>query len=148
MAADAAWEVQKALRAKLAADAPLITLLANGADSIFDDVPEEELFPYITIGDIESEENETCTEAGGQEHIVTINTWASRSAQAGGTVGYEGRKRVRDIIDAVNAALNRASLTLTGFTADNMTYRVSGAHRDDDDTYRGFIRMRIVTAPT
>ena len=74
MAGDATWEVQKGVKAALGAAATVTGLLADAAKSILDDVPEDEHFPYVTIGDIQSRENETMTELG-QEHIVTINAW-------------------------------------------------------------------------
>ena len=144
---DATWELQKALKTALAANSTLIALLAEGAKSIFDDVPEEEHFPYVTVGDIQSNANETDTELG-QEHIVTINTWVARSDRAGGTAGYEGRKLARDIVSAIYDALNHASLTLSGFAFVNMLYQFSDAFREDEDTYRGTIRFRAVTEPT
>jgi hypothetical protein len=146
MSSDAAWEVQKALKAVLCANATLTALLASGAASILDDVPENEKFPYVTIGDIQSLADETYTELG-QEHICTINAWTSRTDRAGGTKGYEGRKTARNIIAAIFDALNHKTLSPTGFVNTNMTYQFSDVFRDDADTYHGAIRFRVVTEP-
>lgn len=147
MATDAAWELQKALVTKIAADAPTIALLAGGAASIYDDVSESAHFPFITVGQIESDAWETNTELG-QEHAITINVWSSRDDRAGGTEGYEGRKEARDIVGALHTALNRASLTIAGFTCVNLTYIFSDVFRDSDNTYHGVIRFRAVTEPS
>jgi hypothetical protein len=146
MSGDATWALQKALRTALAANAALTALLADGANCILDDVPESEKFPYITIGDIQSNENETMTELG-QVHTVTVNCWASRKDRPGGTTGYEGRKVARDILAAVFDGLNHAALTLAGFVNTNTEFQFSDVYRDDADTYHGVIRFRVVTEP-
>ena len=145
-ATDATWALQVGIKAALAAS-PVTALLAAGAASIFDDVPEEELFPYVTIGEIQTDADETCTELG-QEHLATINVWTSRVSRAGGTVGYEGRKAARDIVAAIHTALNHATLTVTGFVCVNVLYQFSDVFREDEDTYHGVIRFRVVTEPS
>jgi hypothetical protein len=146
MATDASWELQKALKASLAGYSTLTALLADGANSILDDVPGEELLPYVTVGDIASDENETMINLG-QVHTVTINAWAARTSRAGGTIGHEGRKKAREIISAVIDRLNHASLSMTGFAAINVIYQLSQVFREDADTYHGIARFRIVTEP-
>lgn len=146
MSGDATWALQVGLKTALGAANAVTKLLAGADKSILDDVPAEEHFPYLTIGDIQSQENETMTELG-QAHLVTINAWVSRTDRAGGTKGYEGRKLARDILSAVFDAINHTTLTLAGFVNTNTTYVMSDVFRDDDDTYHGVIRFRVVTEP-
>ena len=142
----ATWELQKALKTVLSADATLIALLKDGANSVLDDVPEDEQFPYLTIGDIVSDENETSTELG-LVHQVTVNVWAKRTEGPAGSLGYEGRKTVRDILTAVDNVLNHELLTLTGYTNVNLMFQFAQVFRDDDDLYHGVARYRAVTQP-
>lgn len=146
MTADASWPVQQAIFAALAVDATLTALLADGADSIFDDVPEREAFPYLTIGDIQSSAADTKTE-GGQEHTATLNVWTKRSSRTATETGHEGRKQARLILDAAIAVLNHATLTVTGFVNTGTYYLFSDVYRDDDNTYHGVARFRVVTEP-
>lgn len=146
IATGGAWAIQTAIRAALAGDSALIALLGDGANSIYDDVPEDEKFPYLTIGDIEASDFSTSTERMA-EFSVTINAWTSRAARANASTGYEGRKRARDILDRVYAVLHESSLNLTGHRLINLRFQMASVYRDDPETYHGIIRFRAVTAP-
>ena len=45
MTADSSWPLQQAVDTALRADATLIALLADGADGIYDGVPQDSVFP-------------------------------------------------------------------------------------------------------
>ena len=73
----AAWSLQKAVFAALAADAPLVALL--GAARIYDDVPQASDFPYLTFGQSTARDWSTASD-DGTEHTITLNIWSQAKA--------------------------------------------------------------------
>lgn len=144
---DPAWALQKGILARLAANSALVALLPYGAASIFDDVPEDEKFPYVTIGDIQTNEWDTSSELGA-EHVETINVWTSRGDRANGTAGYEGRKSARDILAQIYQSLHQAAFNLDGNRLVNLRFQFSAVLREDAEAYHGVIRFRAVTEPS
>ena len=122
-----------AVKAALDANSSLLALLADGADSILDDVPETERFPYLTIGDLQAGDWGTATERG-LEHILTVNVWALR-------------RPARDILQQVYESLHEATLAVSGSSFVNCRFQFEQVLRDDTDTYHGVARFRIVTEP-
>lgn len=131
-----AWELQKAIYAKLVADAPLLALL--GGARIYDDVPRGAAFPYVTFGPSTTRDWSTGTEQGS-EHVVTLRIWT----KAG------GEKAVHLLLEAVRAALHDVTLTLTGHRLVSLRHELSDASRaSDGEIYVGVARFRAVTEPT
>ncbi len=127
--------LQSGLRAALLADAQLVSGL--GGEHVFDDVPRDAPFPYITIGEIETRDWSTQT-SRGQEHSVTVNLWSR----------YRGRKQVQDLIAEVDRVLDGADLPLLNHRLVNLSTVFWTALRDPDgETYRGTVRLRAVTEP-
>ena len=135
-----------AVKAALDANSSLLALLADGADSILDDVPETERFPYLTIGDLQAGDWGTATERG-LEHILTVNVWALRRPARDGDLYYEGRKAARDILQQVYESLHEATLAVSGSSFVNCRFQFEQVLRDDTDTYHGVAGFRIVTEP-
>ena len=97
---DASWPLQKAVFARLSGDAALMTLVT----AIYDQVPEEPSFPYVTIGE------DTAMDWGtkstqGQEVTLTIHAW-SRA---------RGRREVKQIMAEIYRLLHEATLIVSGF---------------------------------
>lgn len=133
--ASASWVLQKALHARLIADADV--LAAIGGARVFDDVPRGAAFPYVTFGITSDRDWGTATEAGS-EHIVTLHVW-SRAA---------GRREADAIVNALAGALHDAALTLDGHRLVNLRRELSEARRDPDgETFHGLVRFRAVTEP-
>jgi hypothetical protein len=131
----AAWSLQKAVFAALAADAPLIALL--GAARIYDDVPQAADFPYLTFGQSTARDWSTASE-DGSEHTITLNVWSQA----------KGRNEVHEIMAAARTALHGAPLTLDGHRLINLRHESSEARRaPDGETYQGIARFRAVTEP-
>ena len=94
--------LQEAILAALSADVALRAIIGTPA-RIFDDVPRDTLFPYLTIGDGDEIEAGTATEAGS-EHRITLHAWSR----------YAGRREVKLILERVRTILHDANLTITG----------------------------------
>lgn len=92
-------------------------------------------FPYVVVGDTTGAEFDT-DDVDGQEHTLTLHIWDR----------YRGRKRVRQIMDAIYDALHDAALTVAGHSAIYCYWEFSGTIPDPDvDTQHGVTRFRIVT---
>ncbi len=134
--ANAAWALQKAIHAALAADTSFITLL--GGERIFDDVPRGAQFPYISFGLTSERDWSTATEPGS-EHLLTLHVWSRAN----------GRRQADDLLQAVRAILHDADLTLEGHHLVNLQQEFADVRRDPDgETFHGIARLRAVTEPT
>ncbi len=135
MTITAAWALQSALWQKLKSDQALLDAL--GGERIYDDVPQSAPFPFVTLGEIRS--NDWSTQGSrGHEHIVTLHAW-SRCA---------GRKQVQAVLGALEAALADAPLTLQDHRLVSLFPVFTDARRESDgETYHGVMRLRAVTEP-
>ncbi len=132
----AAWNLQQAVHAALAADTSLLAII--GTARVHDDVPQGAAFPYVTLAGFTVRDWATGTEPG-TEIIFTVNSW-SRGA---------GHKEAHLIADAVRSPLHDAPLTLGGHHLVNLRHESSDTHRErDGDTYRISARLRAVLEPT
>lgn len=135
MSTSPALALQTGLRAALLADAGLVSALGGG--QVFDDVPREAPFPYITIGDIDTRDWSTQS-SRGHEHTVTLHLWSR----------YRGRKQVQDLIAEVDRILDGAAPPLNGHRLVNLSTVFWTAQREPDgEVYRGTMRLRAVTEP-
>ena len=135
MTTSPALALQTGLRAALLADADLVTAL--GGEQVFDDVPRDTTFPYITIGEIETRDWSTQT-SRGNEHTVTVHVWSR----------YRGRKQVQDLIAEVDRILDGAAPPLANQRLVNLSTIFWTALREPDgEVYRGTVRLRAVTEP-
>jgi hypothetical protein len=133
---NAAWALQQAVHATLAADADLIAILGDAR--IYDDVPQRRTFPYITLAGFTLRDWSTSTEAGAEITFI-VNAW-SRGA---------GHKQAHLLADTVRAALHDAPLTIVAHHLVNLRHESSDTHRErDGDTYRVTARFRAVLEPT
>lgn len=129
------WALQKAVFEALSADVDLTALI--GADKIFDDVPRNAEYPYVTFGLSQLRDWETGTETG-QEHLFSLHVWSREN----------GRKEVYETLGLLQSVLHDASLTLEGYRLINIRYEFSEARRETDgETYRGLVRFRATTEP-
>lgn len=130
---DASWVLQKGIYETLSANPEVTGLL--GGSNIFDRVPADARFPYVTLGQTLARDWSTGTE-DGREHILTLHVWS----RAGGT------RQTQEIIGAVNAALRDAVIPLAGHALINLRFEFADARRDPDgETVHGILRYRAVT---
>jgi hypothetical protein len=127
--------LQKAVVAALAADAALAAIID---DRVHDGPPRNAEFPYVAIGQASLADWSTGTEAGA-EHRLLIDVWSREP----------GKRQCYEIMDAIEAALHDAALTLDGHTLVNLRFEFADARRDPDGiTYHGVVRFRAVTENT
>lgn len=132
MTVAASWNLQQAIYSALLADTGLSALVAS---RIYDDVPQDVTFPYVTLGEVTVREWNTASDAGA-EHGLVLHAW-SRA---------HGRKEVKEILSAINNALDQAALAVAGFQLINLQFVSADMRREKDgETYHGIIRFRAVT---
>ena len=136
MTGDGSWPLQQAIYSALIVDGAVKSLVGDPA-RLFDDVPPDTVFPYVTLGEISTSDWSTSTERAF-EHRVTLHAWSR----------YGGRKEVKDVMAAINDALHDASLSLTGHRLIDIFFQASDVFRDPDgETYHGVMRYRAITEP-
>lgn len=135
MTLDSQWPVQQAVYQALRASAGLVALLAKGADSIFDDVPQNEPEPYVTIGPLTGAPWDTKTE-DGMEQTLQIGSWSVEP----------GFRELKLIQAEITAALDRQPLVVAGHQHVYTVMEFSETFRDPDGvTRQGTQRFRIWT---
>ena len=127
--------LQTAVVADLFGDAGVGAIVG---DRIYDAPPRNAEFPYVTIGQASIADWSTGTEAGA-EHRLLIDVWSREP----------GKRQCYEIMDAIEAALHDAALTLDGHVLVNLRFEFADARRDPDGiTYHGVVRFRAVTENT
>jgi hypothetical protein len=81
-----------------------LNAVAGLAGKVFDEVPQGQAYPFVVIG--EDTINEMATDdSTGVNALVQIHTWST----------HAGFKEVNALQALINAALDRQSLTVTGW---------------------------------
>ncbi len=89
---------------------------------VYDNVPPEPVFPYVTIGECQvlGDDTEDCGD--GSEIFVQIHAWSR-------AVGYPEVKR---LAAAIRTTLRRATYAITGFTVSVVEFQQTRYLRDPD----------------
>lgn len=128
-----ALAVQKALRAALINEAS-ITMLVG--DRLYDAPPEAPAFPFMTVGDIQTQPGDSKT-GRGMEHVVIVNTWSRTS-----------RVECRTVMEHIYDRLHDQTLPLDdGYRMDVHLISESTLIEPDKQTFRGMARYRVCVAP-
>lgn len=123
-----------ALHEAALADASLQSLLG---DRIYDDPPADVIFPYLTLGRVESRPADTASREA-IEHVVTLHAWSR----------YGGRAEALDIIAGLRAALHNAPLAVEGHKLVLLLATFADVFRSGDGrTTHGVLRLRAITEP-
>lgn len=132
MSADRA--LAAAIRSAALADAGVKALLGDPA-RLYDEPPADVVFPYVTLGRVESRPvDASAVEA--QEHFITLHVWSR----------YGGRAEALDVIGALRAVLHSAALGVTGRRLVLIFAQFSDVFRAGDGrTTHGVLRLRAVT---
>lgn len=113
---------------------PLQTLLS---DRIYDDPPADVVFPYVTLGRVESRPADTAAGAA-LEHAITLHAWSR----------HGGRAETLDVIAALRDALHNAPLVLEGHKLVLLFATFADVFRSGDGrTTHGVLRLRAITEP-
>lgn len=134
MSGDSTFELLAAIRARLVADATLKEIVQG---RIYDVPPQNVVFPYVQVGDIQTLPFEDGGCIDGSEQYPQIHAWArSQTASA----------EVHRMIAATRAALHNQALPLIGHTLQTMQFQTSRVMRDRDGlTRHGVIDFRAFT---
>ncbi|HWA00159.1 MAG TPA: DUF3168 domain-containing protein [Caulobacterales bacterium] len=123
-----------ALRAAAMADAGVTALLGDPA-RFYDDPPPDPVFPYATLGRVESKPAEA-SGVEATEHAVTLHVWSR----------YGGRAEAVDAIAALRAALHDQPISVEGRRLVLLLATFSDIFRSGDGrTTHGVLRLRAIT---
>ena len=129
------FALQTRIYATLNGDSTLTNTL--GA-SIHDDVPEGSSYPFVSLGEEQSNEYGTM-DVDGTDTAMTIHVWSQ----------YKGAKQTKDILDRIHTLLHDSSLSVTGYNLVNLRFEFSDIMKDPDGVTRhGVIRFRAILLGT
>lgn len=132
----AATALRAAIHDALVADGALTAVL--GGPRVYDEVPGDAVFPYVTLGDDRIADASTGTEPG-EEHQLTLHGWSRQG----------GHREAHEIAGALLQALDDAPLSLAGYDLVNLRFAVADIRREADGrTYHALVRFQAVTEPT
>ncbi|MVO87931.1 DUF3168 domain-containing protein [Streptomyces sp. p1417] len=117
----ALWPLQTALYAKLTGHGPLMALVSG----VYDEVPEQAAHPYVSFGSI----TETADDAHNQrglEVAVVLHVWSK----------YRGFREAAAVLTALDVALDRQPLTVTGYRDVSIAHTQHTEVRDPDPDIR------------
>lgn len=113
--------LQSAVYTKLAASSALTALVSG----VYDEVPEPAPYPYVSFGAI-TETTDDAHDRQGLDVTVTIHVWSKAP----------GMGEAYDVFAAVDAALDRVSLAVAGFTDVSVRLDQAEAVKDPDPDVR------------
>lgn len=115
--------------------AALITASVAGG-RIFDDVPENPVFPYVVIGEsVADSDDATGTE--GTDSTETIYVWSRQ----------RGFKECKQIMSLIHDTLHQKTLTVAGRDTAHLFWNGSLTRRDSDGiTRQGIVRIRVISS--
>jgi Protein of unknown function (DUF3168) len=129
----ASWALQKAIHIALT-NAAALTVLTGGV-RVFDEVPRNAAYPYITHGESVVRDWSTSTDEG-HEHSVSVHVWSQGA----------GRKQAHEILGVIARTLDGTSLPLDGHRLISLSHEHSEVRRESDgETWRGLLRLRATT---
>lgn len=135
MAAVQSLTLRNSITQVLGGSSDLAALL--GGVRIYDEVPEQASFPFITLGQSVIRDWSTGSEDGG-EHRVTLHVWSP----------FGGKKHVQNIIQAIRTSLRDRPLRLADRHLVTLRHEFSEARLDPEgDSFHGIIRYRAATEP-
>lgn len=121
--------IQKTVFARLRADQDLMMKITG----VFDEVPRDQLMPYVTVGDATSSPFRTMSRFG-EEVTITLHIWSQ----------YNGFKESLEILEDLNRLLADQELEVTGYDTVACFYEFSETIRDPDGITRHVpVRYRI-----
>jgi hypothetical protein len=124
------------LRAAAMADAGVKALLGDPA-RIYDDPPPDVIFPYVTLGRVESRPSDA-SGADAVEHAVTLHCWSR----------YGGRAEALQVIGALRDALHNAGLGVEDRRLVFLFAQFTDVFRSGDGrTTHGVLRLKALTEP-
>lgn len=121
------WDIQKAIYQALTND---VTLMAK-ITGVFDEVPENQDYPYITLGETTINPYNTFGRKG-KDTTRTLHIWSD----------YEGNKEVLEIFSDIERILDNG-ITLQNGTLVNIEFEFAETIKEENIRHM-VIRYRIV----
>jgi len=107
------------------------------AARFYDDPPADPVFPYVTLGRMESRPADA-SGAAALEHVVTLHVWSR----------YGGRAEALGVIAALRAALHDAPIEVNGRKLIFLFVSFTDVFRSGDGrTTHGVMRLRALSEP-
>lgn len=122
MSQNSIWDVQSAIFATLAADSNVTSLLADGANSIYDHVLANANFPYIALGESSARE----IEGGAFEVNINVHSYSKSS----------GMNEVKQIMTAIFDCLHNAEFNIPNHNLIMCVMEASTARLEGDGKTR------------
>lgn len=130
MSGSPSWLLQQAIYTRLSGDTELVTTL--GCD-VYDVVPQGATFPYVAIGDVTEDPNDTMGRTG-RDLAVPFHIYSQ----------YAGKKEVKLIHERIDELLDRWAPTITGWNATQMQHEFFETSTEQDGiTHRGESRYGV-----
>ena len=131
MNGEASWALQTAVFEALTANADLMAAISG----VYDHVPADTAFPYVTIGEA-SVTDWSSKSFDGQRHSLTLHVW-SRA---------RGRREAKEILALLYGTLNGADLAVEGQQLVDLRFDFAQTLLDADGlTFHAVQRYRAVT---
>ena len=104
---------------------------------VYDDPPLDVMFPYATLGRVESRPSDA-SNISAVEHAITLHVWSR----------YGGRAEALEVIAALRDALHDAPLTVAGRKLVFLFAQFTDVFRSGDGrTTHGVLRLKALTEP-
>lgn len=128
--ASSLWPIQQAIYSTLTGDAILVGMITG----VFDHVPENQPFPYVTMGEGTEVPFRTFGR-NGSETTLTMHIWSQ----------YEGFKEALDILSRMNDLLDDQPLAVAGYSTVLLLFEHADTMLDSDGITRHVpVRYRMV----
>ena len=125
------WELQKAIFTKLNGN---VDGLSGANISVYDDIPQDTVYPYVQIGE-ETSANDGTKTLDAVEHTLTIHVWSQ----------YRGRREIKTIMTSVYDLLHNTAISVSGASLVNVRQEFSTTLAENDGiTRHGVMRFRAV----
>ena len=124
-----------AIHARLAADPQLVAMI--GTDGIRDRLLPRPVLPAFVVGEMETRDYSTATEAG-EEHRLVLEVWSDAA----------GRREAEELAERVRGLLQDAALTLAGHLLVSLAHERTRTRRQANaKLFLAELRFKAVTEP-
>ena len=126
-----------ALHQVLSSNGAVQSILGN-PPRLYDDAPEDPVFPYMTYGAARSED-ESADDAPMTAHVMTLHLWSR----------YAGRAEIFDLLHIISSALHGVDLSSAQQNVCALNVNYTDVFRTSDRrTLHGALRLSVKTQPT
>jgi hypothetical protein len=121
----------------VAAASAAVRALIGDPPRLYDDPPLDVVFPYVTVGRVESRTADASASAG-TEHALTLHVWSR----------HGGRAEALDVIAALRTALHDSAATVPGYRLVFLFAVFADVFRSGDGrTTHAVLRLKAMTEP-